>query len=46
MKNIANVDDIKVAIKSAMSSKIIGYEEFLSDIVSKACLKTLPDDPS
>ena len=39
MKELSNIDLVKRALKACFSSKQLGYEDFLSDLVGNACSK-------
>ena len=39
MKELSNIDLVKRALKACFSSKQLGYEDFLSDLVGTACSK-------
>jgi len=42
--DLKDYEAIKAIIKPAIASKQSGYEEFLSDLVAKACLSIVPKD--
>ena len=39
VKDLTNFDLVKQSLKSCFSSKQLGYEDFLSDLVGNACSK-------
>jgi len=44
IKDLTNKDLVKQALKSCFSSKQLGYEEFLSELVGSACIKALKEN--
>jgi len=44
--DITNQDQLTVAIKTAISSKHVGMEDFLARLVAEACIKAMPDVPT
>lgn len=45
-KDLTNIDFVKQALKSCFSSKQLGYEDFLSNLVGTACIKALKENQS
>ncbi|CAG9768813.1 unnamed protein product [Ceutorhynchus assimilis] len=43
VKDSKNIDEVKQTIKTAIESKQYGNEEFLADLVTKACISILPE---
>lgn len=41
VKDLTNKDIVKRALKACFSSKQLGYEDFLSELVGNACSKQL-----
>lgn len=41
VKDLYDIKSVKMALKSCFSSKQLGNEEFLSDLVGNACSKCL-----
>lgn len=41
IKDLSNLDLVKQSLKSCFSSKQLGYEDFLSELVGSACLKAM-----
>jgi len=39
VKDLTNKESVKRALKACFSSKQLGYEEFLSELVGNACSK-------
>ncbi|RNA28639.1 T-complex 1 subunit theta isoform X2 [Brachionus plicatilis] len=46
IKDLHNRDLVKKALKSCFSSKQLGNEDFLSELVGDACMRTLKDNQS
>jgi len=46
IKDLTNIDLVKQALKSCFSSKQLGYEDFLSNLVGTACIKALKENQS
>jgi len=46
IKDLKNFDLVKQSLKSCFSSKQLGFEDFLSDLVGNACSKRLSGDPA
>lgn len=44
IKDLKNFDLVKQSLKSCFSSKQLGFEDFLSDLVGNACMKALKDN--
>lgn len=44
IKDLTNLDLVKQALKSCFSSKQLGYEDFLSNLVGTACIKALKEN--
>lgn len=44
--DVRNVEHLTKAVKTALSSKQIGYEDLLSDLVAQACVKVMPPQAS
>lgn len=44
IKDLKNIDLVKQSLKSCFSSKQLGFEDFLSDLVGNACMKALKDN--
>lgn len=44
--DVKRVEDVLPVIKSAIASKMYGYEEFLGELVAKACVNSCPATPS
>ncbi|KAK9881070.1 hypothetical protein WA026_014414 [Henosepilachna vigintioctopunctata] len=44
IKNISNVDDVKKGIATAVQSKQYGNEDFLADLIVKACVSIMPEE--
>lgn len=44
VKDLTDVNSVRLALKSCFSSKQLGNEEFLSDLVGNACIKALKDN--
>lgn len=42
LDNVRDPEQMKLAVKSVLATKQYGYEDFLSELVVKACLTTLP----
>lgn len=42
--NVRNETDLAQAVKTAVASKCYGQEDFLSDLVSQACLNVMPEN--
>lgn len=42
VEDLSNVDQVAVAIKASLSSKQYGYEDFLSNLIAKTCISTIP----
>ncbi|EGC32880.1 hypothetical protein DICPUDRAFT_155125 [Dictyostelium purpureum] len=42
IKDINDAKEVSKCLKSAIASKQYGYEDFLSEIITKACLQVLP----
>merc|ERR1719361_906639 len=42
--NVRNEQDLAQAVKTAVASKCYGQEDFLSDLVSQACLNVMPEN--
>lgn len=42
IKDLRNIEEVSKAIKPAITSKQYGNEEFLSELIAKACLKVYP----
>ena len=45
-KDTRNIQEVKKAVRPAVMSKQYGYEDFLSDLISKACISILPEKSS
>jgi T-complex protein 1 subunit theta len=43
-KDLMNLETVKLALKSCFSSKQLGYEDFLSNLVGSACIKALKEN--
>ena len=43
IKDAKNVEDVKKAVKTAVMSKQYGHEDFLADLIVKACVGIVPD---
>lgn len=41
-----NLDQVKKAIRASIMSKQYGYEDFLADLITKACISILPEKTS
>jgi T-complex protein 1 subunit theta len=46
VKDTRNLAEVKKALRPAVMSKQYGYEDFLSDIIGKACISILPERAS
>jgi T-complex protein 1 subunit theta len=46
IENTSDIDTISEVLRSAMASKMYGYEEFLSELVADACVATVAGDRS
>jgi len=44
LEKLRDVPSVATAIKASVMSKQYGYEDFLSELVAKACVSTLPKD--
>lgn len=44
IKDLTNLEVVKQALKSCFSSKQLGYEDFLSNLVGTACIKALKEN--
>lgn len=44
VKDVRDVGAVKEAIRAAIMSKQFGHEDFLSDLIAKACVSILPED--
>lgn len=44
IKDLRNEADVKRAIRGALMSKQLGHEDFLADLVSKACISIIPEN--
>jgi T-complex protein 1 subunit theta len=44
VKDLTNVDAVRKALKSCFSSKQLGLEDFLAELVGNACIKALKDN--
>lgn len=42
IKDFHNLEAVKKGIKSSIASKQYGYEDFISDLVAKACISVMP----
>lgn len=43
--DVRNVDQVTEALKSVVSSKLYGYEQHITPLVSKACIQVCPKNP-
>lgn len=43
MKNCKNPEEVKKAIRSSVMSKQYGKEDFIADLITKACISILPE---
>jgi len=43
VKDTKDVEGVKKAVRTAIMSKQYGHEDFLSDLITKACVSILPD---
>eukprot|EP01132_Coremiostelium_polycephalum_P001192 gene1192-1505_t len=46
LKDVRDHKEVSKCLKSAIASKQYGYEDFLSDIIAKACIQVTPKKPS
>ncbi|XP_054270990.1 T-complex protein 1 subunit theta [Macrosteles quadrilineatus] len=46
IKDVRNEAEVKKGIKTTIMSKQYGFEDFLTDIITKACVSILPDSSS
>ena len=44
LSNLQDADEVSKYLRSVISSKQFGYEDFLSKLVAKACISVLPQD--
>lgn len=43
VKDPRNLEEVTKALKTAVMSKQYGYEDFLSELIAKACISILPE---
>jgi len=43
--SLRSVEDLALACKTAIASKVFGHEDYLSQVVAKACLISMPENP-
>merc|ERR1719330_752772 len=43
--SLRSVEDLAQACKTAIASKIFGHEDYLSQVVAKACMISMPENP-
>ena len=46
IKDTRNLEEVKKAVRPAVMSKQYGHEDFLADLISKACISILPEKSS
>merc|ERR1719245_534327 len=43
VQDLTNVSNVAKAIKTSLSSKQFGYEDFLSELIARTCVATIPE---
>lgn len=44
VSNVRDHNEVAAALKTCLQSKQYGYEQFLADLVAKACIEAMPEE--